>query len=81
MNGAPHARVAAGALAAAILVVGAVSVVEMNRRPVTTERPPLAAAALPARPPETPTPSPTRSAGPPGAYRLKLKGQYQWTSY
>jgi hypothetical protein len=83
MNGASHARTAAGALAAASLVVGAVAVavVEVNRRPVTTERPPLAAVSLPARPPETPTPSPTRSAGPPGAYRLKLKGQYQWTSY
>jgi Peptidase_C39 like family len=79
MNHAPRAGMAA--LAAAILVAGAAVVVEGNRHTGTTERPPLTAAALPARPAETPTPSPTHSAGPPGAYRLKLKGQYQWTNY
>ncbi|HZE34163.1 MAG TPA: C39 family peptidase [Actinoallomurus sp.] len=81
MNGAPHARVAAGALAAAILAAGVAATVEGSRHTGTRKRSPLTAAVLPTRPPETPTPSPTHSAGPPGAYRLKLKGQYQWTNY
>ena len=81
MNGAPHARVAAGALAAAILVAGVAATVAGNRHTGTKKRSPITAAVLPARPPETPTPSPTRPAGPPDAYRLRLKGQYQWTNY
>jgi hypothetical protein len=81
MNGALRGGTAAVVLAVAIAVGSAVAVVEGDRHTGTAKRPPLAAAMAPAMPAVTPTPSPTRPAGPPDAYRLSLKGQRQWTNY
>lgn len=81
MSGALRGGTTAGVLALAIAVGGAVAVVEGHRHTGTAKRPPLAAAVAPTPPAVTPTPSPTRRPGPPGAYRLRLKGQRQWTNY
>jgi hypothetical protein len=81
MNGALRGGTAAGVVAVAIVVGGVVAVVEGERHTGTPKRPPLAAAMAPAMPAVTPAPSPTRPTGPPAAYRLKFKGQRQWTNY
>jgi hypothetical protein len=81
MSGALRGGTAAGVVAVAIVAGGVLAVVEGRRHTGTSTRPPLAAAMAPAAPTVTPAPSPTRPAGPPAAYRLRLRGQRQWTNY